>query len=173
MESTEAAEKRLDMYGEEYHAESLWRGFREWVQQHKSESEHLMVKSLKAKPLPDITMCTTEIVAGCLRSLEVVLKDCGIMSEEGILLESECDRLICCDEKGFSQRSDSISRGVLARAQSKSTSAAAPEVTWGHITVCSFMPCAGPRLPCGVVVSTSRVLGALEPRWLSHDSAVQ
>ena len=71
--------------------------------------------------------------------------------------EAECDRLLCCDEKGFSQRSDAIARGVFARSQARRATAAAPEVTWEHMTVCSFMPCSGPRLPCGVVVSTARV----------------
>ena len=41
-------------------------------------------------------------------------------------------------------------------------SAAAQGVTWEHVTVCSFMPSSGPRLPCGVVVSTARVNDVFE-----------
>lgn len=149
-----SAEQRLDAYFESYDLDGAWRRFKEWVRSNKSAEDWLCVKNLKAKPIQDISMCTEKVISRALQNLESLLKQCEIMNSDGIVLESHSEQLVCCDEKGFSQRSDSIRKGVVPRSQMSTACGLAPEITWDHITVTSFMPLSGRRYPSGVVVST-------------------
>ena len=157
VQTCQDAEARLDVFWEEYCTEALWRSFREWISRNRSQADQLVVKNLKARATPEITMCTTDVVSRALNNLESLLKEVGIMASDGTLLPSETNRLFCCDEKGFSQRADNVSRNVVSKAQARTASVRGPDTSWEHISVCLFMPCSGERYPAGVVVSTARI----------------
>ena len=84
-------------------------------------------------------------------------------NEDGVIVDG--DRLFNTDEKGFSQRANSVSRGVVARHQSSRACAATSSPTWQHITVASFISLSGRRYPTGVVVSTSSLHNDFKKLW--------
>ena len=99
-------------------------------------------------------MCTEAVVSQAVKNLLALLQETGIADEDGVIRDPE--RLFATDEKGLSERSDSVSRGVVARHQARRASALTGSTTFEHITLTSFVPLSGRRYPVGVIVSTSR-----------------
>ena len=108
----------------------------------------------KSRPVQDVSMCTEAVVSQAVQNLLALLQETGIADEDGVIREPE--RLFATDEKGLSERSDSVSRGVVARHQARRASALTGSTTFEHITLTSFAPLSGRRYPVGVIVSTSR-----------------
>lgn len=152
VQDTSQAEARLDLYSELWNIDMCWRRFREWVQRTRKKEDWLCVRKLKEKPLPEITACTEAVVARAVKNLLLLLKDVNIIDSEGIVRDPE--RLFCCDEKGLSQRSDNVARGVVARHQASKALAASAGATWEHLTLTSFVPLSARRYPVGVSVPT-------------------
>lgn len=152
VQDTSQAEARLDLDSELWNIDMCWRRFREWVQRTRKKEDWLCVRKLKEKPLPEITACTEAVVARAVKNLLLLLKDVNIIDSEGIVRDPE--RLFCCDEKGLSQRSDNVARGVVARHQASKALAASAGATWEHLTLTSFVPLSVRRYPVGVIVPT-------------------
>ena len=84
-----------------------------------------------------------------------LLQEVGIMNGDGILVQG--NRLFACDEKGLSQRADSLASGVVARHQTRRATAATANVTREHLTLTSFVSVSDRRYPVGCVVPTKTV----------------
>ena len=82
--------------------------------------------------------------------------DLGIIDElGGPIKHSEGDRFAVADEKGFSDRTDTLVKAVVPRSLGGKAVAATSTSSWDHISVCSFLPLnPARRLPIGVVVPT-------------------
>ena len=78
------------------------------------------------------------------------------MTPESCIRPEEAQRIIVADEKGFSQRSDNVTRGVTSQLLKKHAATIGSTVSWEHITATSFMPLvplkSRQHLPVGVIV---------------------
>ena len=113
------------------------------------------MRRLRAKPVQELSACTEAVVDKAIRGLLDLLQQGQILNKEGEL--SEPERLICTDEKGFSERADSIVKGVIARRQATRAVAAQTATSWDHLTVTSFLPASGRVYPAGLIASTTCV----------------
>ena len=113
--------------------------------------------------MEDVSARTEAVVSKAIKNLLELCRECGIVNDDGVVVDPE--RLFNTDEKGLSQRSDSVARGVIARHQSSRASAVSSSPTWQHITVASFISLSGRRYPTGVVVSTSTVHQDFAQLW--------
>ena len=161
---------RLDMFAGHWNVRHTWESFKQWVKQNKGQEDALSLKALKPRPLADVSSCTEKVVGEAVASLQSLMKECGVMSEAGILLASEAGRLVCTDEKGFSQRSDVLTRAIVPHDLRGTACTVQPGVTWEHVTLTSFLPCcdSDSKYGIGLVVPTSRVHEA----WPQSDSVL-
>jgi len=156
-DSIEAATARLEEHSELPNTKSAWADFKSWVRQTQDRDSWLGVKNLHVRTRPDIACCTISVVQRAMENLENLLMEAKIMNEEKVVIKEEAIRLAVCDEKGLSQRSDSLQRGVVPAALRSRAVGEAPELSWSHITLTSFLTLTGtPPLPVGVVTPTSR-----------------
>ena len=100
-------------------------------------------------------LCTRGVVNRAFEGLASLLTECGIM-EGGVLLPSECGRLMVVDEKGFSSRSDTVTRGVVLKGQRAARTTAA-SLSFSHISVASFLPVSGPPPKVAVILPSVRI----------------
>jgi hypothetical protein len=162
-----------------YSSETLWKNFRDWVSTHCPKEDWVRVRTLrKSRTQQEINCFTPKICSDAVSELVSLLKEHGIADQDGVLVSPT--RLCVCDEKGFSQRSDTIVRGVVPNALASQARGKTAQCQWTHVTVMSFLPVEvpgelQPHLPVGVVLPTKRIPpGALET-WpnsvmLCHDS---
>lgn len=150
------AEARLDVFVGHWNVQGAWMGFKEWVRTQKGSEDAVSLRKLKPRPVADVASCATAVVGRAVKNLQELLKEVEIMSPDGVLLSAESERLVCTDEKGFSMRSDQVSRGLVTQAQAARACAAQPTVPWEHITMTSFLPCGSARYGVGLVAPTSR-----------------
>ena len=153
----------MDLYIDRWNVAHAWKSFKNWVREHKPESAWLVVRKLKQRPVEDVSARTEAVVSKAIKNLLELCRECGIVNDDGVVVDPE--RLFNTDEKGLSQRSDSVARGVIARHQSSRASAVSSSPTWQHITVASFISLSGRRYPTGVVVSTSTVHQDFAQLW--------
>ena len=153
----ETANARLDALAEEYNVEGAWQSFRRWVFQTQDPQDALIVKRLQTRATPDVSACTIDVVARAITNLESLLKRCNILSDANAFIPSQCERLCVTDEKGLSARSDVLWRGVISKGQQGTARGQNPDMHFEHITLCSWLPADGSRLPVGVVTPTSRL----------------
>ena len=151
--TTESALARLDSLQEEYDVESTWRSFREWVQNKEEKKRWLQAKHIKARSAIEHVACSPPL-ARALDNLQELLLSTSIMSKtDKKIIPSEARRVCCADEKGFSSRADSAFKAVAGRGSHPT--GAAPDISWDHVTLLSFLPLCGE--PCiGVITPTKR-----------------
>lgn len=145
---------RLDELSVFYSMDSTWETFKQWVKRTQTQDKWLQVRSLKLRTKPEHAAITPAVINKTFDSLESLLQEVGIMGKDKAILEAEACRLCCTDEKGISQRSDSLQKACAPKA-SKPTGTK-PDVTWDHITILSFLPLRGDRYPLGIVTPTKR-----------------
>ena len=94
------------------------------------------------------------VVARALDNLQELLLSTSIMPKtDKKIIPSEARRVCCSDEKGFSSRADSAFKAVAGRGSHPT--GAAPDISWDHVTLLSFLPLCGE--PCiGVITPTKR-----------------
>ena len=159
---------RLDMFAGRWNVRGAWECFKKWVKNNKSKDEQLLVKALKPRPIAAVSSCTQKVVGAAVESLQALMKECGLLTPEGLFLASEADRLVCTDEKGFSQRSDQLCRAIVPRDLASTACTVQPSVSWEHLTLTSFLPCSGTRYCVGIVAPSARV----HESWPSSDMVV-
>ena len=153
--SAEEAFARVEEMGHIYDVSGAWRAFRDWVEATSPKTSWLVVRNLRSRTLPEHSSCTPAVVSQAISRLEDLLVEIGVMDESKTIIPTEAHRLVCTDEKGFSQRADSTYRAVVPRGGK--AAGQKPETSWEHITVCSFLPLAGSPFPVGIVTPTKRV----------------
>ena len=152
--TTESALARLDSLQEEYDVESTWRSFREWVQNKEEKKRWLQAKHIKARSAIEHVACSSS----SLQELWTIFKSCcfQLRSCPRLTRRSFPLRLAesaAADEKGFSSRADSAFKAVAGRGSHPT--GAAPDISWDHVTLLSFLPLCGE--PCiGVITPTKR-----------------
>lgn len=146
---------RVEEMGHIYDVSAAWRAFKDWVKATCPKTSWLEVRNLRSRTLPEHSSCTPAVVTQAINRLEDLLVEIGIMDESKTIIPTEARRLVCTDEKGFSQRTDSTYRAVVPKG-SKAVGQK-PETGWEHITLCSFLPLAGSSYPVGIVCPTKRV----------------
>eukprot|EP00438_Fugacium_kawagutii_P030717 Skav209827 [mRNA] locus=scaffold2703:54063:54476:+ [translate_table: standard] len=106
-----------------------------------------------------------------------VLLETGIAKQEGdqvVVQASEAHRLATCDEKGLSQRSDEVSKGIVPVELKKRGASTAPALSFAHLTILSFLPLRLPdglgseHLPVGVIVPFTKTKMPRELRGQKH-----
>ena len=160
---------RLDMFTGHWNVRHTWESFKDWVRRCKGKEDALSLKTLKPRTAADVSCCTERVISEAVLSLQALMKECGIMSDNGILLPSEAGRIVCTDEKGFSQRSDVLTRAIVPQDLRSTACSMQPGVTWEHVTLTSFLPCSDTGCGdygIGLVVPTSRI----HESWPQGDS---
>ncbi|CAE7271084.1 unnamed protein product [Symbiodinium sp. CCMP2456] len=164
-DTAEELADKADAMCAKYAPSNLWQNFRLWVKENKPQSEWLLVKRLKQKPVEHISAVSDKVIIDSFNEIESMLLDSGIavlVDGVPVLQKSQCHRLAITDEKGVSQRQDDVTAGIVHKGQASRAKAVAPEMSWAHVTFTSFLPMVVPEdlpeLPVGIVVPFTKAL---------------
>ena len=93
---------------DEWHAPWRWRLFRikTWAQNTQDSKTWLTVSKLKSRTAIEAVACNSKTISASFTEL--------IADEHGTILPGKAHRLVLADEKGFSQRADNVTRGVVS-----------------------------------------------------------
>ena len=105
------------------------------------------MSKLKARSTIEVTACNPTTISASFNELDKLLRELGIADQEGKILESEGHRVVVVDEKGFSQRADLLSKGVVSNELRRHAATVSSTASWEHITATSWLPLS--PLPCG------------------------
>ena len=149
--------------GRFYH---IWRDFKAWVKESQPKEDHLSLQKLKAKTVHQIAVVEPKVIQAAFNTLEEMMTRLSLMSN-GVILKESAGRIVVCDEKGFSARSDVLTqnRAVVTRSGRSKAATASAVTSFEHISVCSFLPMSGAALPCGVIVPQKRLHESFERIW--------
>lgn len=144
----------------------VWRDFKNWVASTQPKADHLSLQKLKAKTLHQVAVVERKVIQGAFNTLDEMMTRLLLMPN-GVLLEESAARIVVCDEKGFSARSDVLTqnRAVVTRSGRSKAATASAVTSFEHISVCSWLPMRGPALPCGVIVPQKRLHQSFERIW--------
>lgn len=154
---------------DDFDVPSRWETFRQWVKATQPKSEWLTVAKLKARSPVEATACNAETITKTYNEWEALLRELGISDSDGRIKADQAHRVIVVDEKGFSQRADNLSKGVISNSLKNKASTMTSTATWEHITCTSWLPLAPlPSkvvLPCGIVVPTKGTNDTMKQIW--------
>lgn len=167
-------QERVDAHYDSYFAPSTWQSFRKWVAATQDKKDSVSVKGLRQKSVVAATAVTPAVVSQAMAELQQILLETGIARKEGeevVVQAAEAHRLATCDEKGLSQRSDEVSKGIIPHDLRKRAVSTAPALSFTHITILSFLPLTlpaavnGRHLPVGVIVPFTKTNDAMQAAW--------
>lgn len=142
----------------------IWRDFKLWVAKTQAPPDQIGLEKVRTKTTHEIAACQPDTVSNAFDVLEEMMTRLGLM-KDGVILQTAADRILICDEKGFSSRSDSLTRRVTTHADRSKTATAAAVTTFEHITVCTWMAMAGEPFPPGVVVPFKSLHPSMQEIW--------
>lgn len=144
----------------------VWRDFKSWVASTQPKEDHLGLSKLKAKTVHQVAVVEPKVIQGAFNTLEEMMTRLSLMSD-GVILEESAGRIVVCDEKGFSARSDVLTqnRAVCTRSGRSKAATASAVTSFEHISCCSFLPMRGAALPVGVIVPQKRLHESFQRIW--------
>ena len=145
-----------------YTTNSTWRCFKQWVALNRPPSDHIIITRLKPQLNYEIVACNPKCVAASFNEIEELCRETNIIVENEL---RDPRRLFVCDEKGFSQRSDNIIKGISIRSLGSKAIAPEAATSWEHISVLSFSPLSGDYFEPGVIIPTARMHPVFNQLW--------